>query len=42
MKKNVLSWIGHVKKMNDERMPKKIYEEKVSGKRGKRRPRLTF
>ena len=33
MKKDVLSWVGHVKRrMNDERMAKKIYEGKVSGK----------
>ena len=28
--------------MNDERMAKKIYDGKVSGKRGKERHRLTF
>ena len=37
MKKNVLSWLGHV-----ERMAEKIYEGKVSGKRGRRRSRLSF
>ena len=26
MKKNVLSWFGHVERMNDERMTKKIYD----------------
>ena len=42
MKKNVLSWFGHVERMSDERMAKKIYEGKVSGKRGRRRSQLTF
>ena len=42
MKKNVLSWFGHVEEMSDERMAKKIYDGKVSGKRGRVRPRLTF
>ena len=42
MKKNVLSWFGHVERISDERMAKKIYDEKVSGKRGSGRPRLTF
>ena len=42
MKKNVLSWFGHVERMSDERMTKKIYDGKVSGKRGRGRPRLTF
>ena len=42
MKKNVLSWFGHVERMSDERMAKKIYDGKVSGKRGRGRPRLTF
>ena len=40
MKKNVLSWFGHVERMSDERMAKKIYDGKVT--RGRRRPRLTF
>ena len=40
--KNVLSWFGHVERMSDERMAKKIYNGKVSGKRGRGRPRLTF
>ena len=41
MKKNVFSWFGHVKRLSDERMEKKIYDGKVSGKRGRGRPRLT-
>ena len=42
IKKNVLSWFRHVEIMSDERMAKKIYYGKVSGKRGRERPRLTF
>ena len=42
MKKNVLSWFGHVERMSDEIMRKKIYDGKVSGKRDRGRPRLTF
>ena len=42
MKKNLFSWFGHVERMNDERMAKKIYDGKVRGKRGRGRPRLTF
>ena len=42
IKENVLSWFGHVERMSDERMAKKIYEGKVSGNRDKGRPRLTF
>ena len=42
MKKNMLSRFGHVERMSDESMAKKIYDGKVSGKRDRRRPRLTF
>ena len=42
MKINVLSWFGHVKRRSDERLAKKIYDGKVSGKRGRERLRLTF
>ena len=42
MKKNVLSWIGHVERVSDERMAKKNYDGKVKGKRDSGRPRLTF
>ena len=28
MKKNVLTWFGHVERMSDEKMAKKIYDEK--------------
>ena len=39
--KNVLSWFGHVERMSDERMTKKIYDGKVSGKIDRGRPQLT-
>ena len=42
MKKNVLSWFGHVGRMSDERMAKNIYDGKVSGKRDRGRPWLIF
>ena len=42
IKQNVLSWFGHVERMSDERMAKKIYDGTESGKRGSGRPRLTF
>ena len=42
MKKDVLSWFAHVEGMSDERMGKTIYDGKVSGKRHRRKPHLTF
>ena len=42
MKKNVLSWFGHVEGMRDERMSRKIYDAKVSGKKSRGRPCLAF
>ena len=41
-KKIVVSWFGHVERMGDERMAKRIYDKKVSGKRSRRRLWLTF
>ena len=37
-----LSWFGNVVRLSDDRMAKKIYDGKVSGKRNWGRPRLTF
>ena len=42
MKKNVLSWFGHVERMSDERTAKQIYDRKMSCNRGRGRPLLTF
>ena len=33
IKKNVLSWFGHVERRSDERMVKEIFDGKVNGKR---------
>ena len=41
MKKNVLSWFGHVERVSYERMAKKIYDGKLSGKRGSEKPWLS-
>ena len=38
----MLSRFRHVKQMSDERMAKKIYDGRVSSKRGRGRPRLAF
>ena len=35
MKKNVPSRFGHFERISDERVAKKIYDGKVSGKRGR-------
>jgi hypothetical protein len=35
-----LEWLGHVIGMNEARTVKKIFEEKLEGRRGKGRPRL--
>ena len=37
MKKNVLRWFGYVERMSDERVAKKIYDGKESGKRGEKK-----
>ena len=42
IKKNVLWLFGHAKRISDEGIANKIYEGKVSGKRGRVRPQLTF
>ena len=34
----VLRWFGHSKRMNGERMVKKIYDSGVEGTRGRGRP----
>jgi hypothetical protein len=37
-----LEWLGHVIRMNEARIVKKIFEEKLEGRRGTGRPRLRW
>lgn len=41
IEKSLLSWIGHVKRMDERRFTKLIYKESVNGRRGRGRPRRT-
>ena len=36
--KCVLRWFGHVERMDDERMAKRVYDSGVLGRRGRGRP----
>lgn len=36
----VLGWFGHVERMYDERMTKKVYVSEVKGTRARGRPRM--
>ena len=40
--KRVLTWFGHVERMNDGRMTKRVYKSEVSGTRLRGRPRLRW
>jgi hypothetical protein len=42
IEKNMLRWFGHVERMDERRLIKKIYETDVGGNAGRRRPRRTF
>jgi hypothetical protein len=37
-----LEWLGHIVRMNETRTVKKIFEEKLGGRRGRGRPRLRW
>jgi len=37
-----LQWLRHVVRMNETRSVKKIFEGKLEGRRGRKRPRLTW
>jgi hypothetical protein len=42
LKTRRLEWLGHIIIMNETRIVKKIFEEKLEGRRGRGRPRLTW
>jgi hypothetical protein len=37
-----LEWLGHIIRMNEDRIVKKIFEENLEGRRGRGRPRLRW
>ena len=37
--KNILRWFGHVERMSDERLVKKVYKSAMDCERGRGRPR---
>ena len=38
IERNVLKWFGHVERMGEERLDKRMYHANVEGKRRKGRP----
>jgi hypothetical protein len=34
-----ISWLGHLKRMEEDRLPKKIFTHELEGTRGRVRPR---
>ena len=38
IERNVLKWFGHVERMGEERLVKRVYQANLEGKRGKERP----
>ena len=40
--RKVLKWFGHVERMGDERLTKKVYNSDVGGVRGVGRPRFRW
>jgi len=39
IKRQRISWLGHLKRMEEDRMPKKIFTQELEGTRRRRRPR---
>jgi hypothetical protein len=39
IKRQRISWLGHLKRMEEDRMPKKIFTEELERKRRRGRPR---
>ena len=38
-KRQRISWLGHLERMEEDRMPKKIFTQELEGTRRRRRPR---
>ena len=38
IEKNVLKWLGHVERMGEERLVKRVYQANVESNRGRGRP----
>jgi len=39
MKRQRISWLGHLKRMEEDRIPKKIFTQELEGTRQRGRPR---
>ena len=39
VEKNILRWFGHVERMTDKQLVKKVYKSMMDGDRGRGRPR---
>jgi len=39
IKQQKISWLGHLERMEENRMPKKIFTQELEGTRRRRRPR---
>ena len=39
IKEQRISWLGHLERLEEDRMPKKIYTQELEGARRRRRPR---
>ena len=42
VKRNSLRWYGHVRRMTEERLTKRVYQSSVSGVAGRGRPPVTW
>lgn len=42
IEKSMLSWLGHIVRIDEKKCTKQIYMENVSGPGGRRRPRRTL
>ena len=42
IKRSMLRWFGHIERMNDERLTKKVYVARIDGCRGRGRPRKVW